>query len=115
MVELEVNAICEHLKWNRRKATFLVGGLIFLAGIPLALNEKAFDFVVNFSTVYMVLIGALLASLALCWFFGVRKAKVELNRGAIIRFGGWWKPLAKWVYPLIIGIILVGSVLGIGG
>ncbi|HIH98317.1 MAG TPA: sodium-dependent transporter [Thermoplasmata archaeon] len=115
MLELEVNAICDYFKWTRKKATLLAGGLIFLIGAALAPNEEAFGFAVDLSTVYLALIGALIAALALGWFFGAEKAEEELNKGAIVGFGSWWKPMAKWAYPLIIGGILVMSILRIRG
>ncbi len=115
LLEVCVNALCEHLKWRRKKATFLSALLTMASGSFLSVNENFFEFIVDLSSIYLVILGALMASIALMWFYGSKRARDELNRGGRIKFGRWWEVMGKYVYPAVLIVILLAAALfGIG-
>jgi NSS family neurotransmitter:Na+ symporter len=106
-----VNAFCGNLKWKRKRATALLTAITFVFGSFLAINERSFIFVVDLSSIYLAIVGALIASIALMWFYGSRKAKDELNMGSKIKFGRGWEIMSKYVYPVVLVVILLAAAL----
>jgi NSS family neurotransmitter:Na+ symporter len=109
-LEVFVNALCDHLDLGRRKATLIASASVFALSAFIALSEDLFAMVEYISTVYIAMAGAILACVVLMWFHDPREAREELNAGGRIKFGRWWEGYVKYVYPVILIIILLTSV-----
>ena len=96
--EAVVEAAMDQFSWSRRTAVLLTAAAAFLVGVPLALNQGAFDRFVDVVTVYLVPIGAALAAVLFFWVVGVKKARDEVNTGSEWPVGEWWEPVAKYLF-----------------
>jgi NSS family neurotransmitter:Na+ symporter len=98
MKEAVVEAAMDQFSWSRRTAVLSIGTVAFLVGVPLAMNQGAFDRFVDIITVYLVPIGAAMAAVLFFWVVGVKKARAEVNTGAAKPIGAWWEPVAKYLF-----------------
>jgi len=109
--EAVVEAAMDQFSWTRRTSVLLTAAVAFLCGIPLAINQGAFDKFVDLITVYLVPIGAAIAGILFFWVLGVGRARAEVNLGADKPVGPWWEPVAKYLFVgvavLIIGLSMV--------
>ena len=109
-LEVCVNALCAHTKLSRKRSTLLAAAAIFVFSAAIALSGDLFAIIEYISTVYLAMFGAILASIALMWFHGSEKAREELNSGGKIAFGRWWGVMAKYVYSIVLVVILMTSI-----
>jgi NSS family neurotransmitter:Na+ symporter len=105
--EAVVEAAMDQFSWSRRTAVLLTGGAAFLIGVPLAINQGAFDQFVNIITVYLVPIGAAMAAVLFFWVVGVKKARAEVNTGSQHPIGAWWEPVAKYLF-VTVALAIIG-------
>ncbi len=109
--EAVVEAAMDQFSWTRRTSVLLTAAVAFLCGIPLAINQNAFDRFVDLITVYLVPVGAAIAGILFFWVLGVKKARAEVNIGSEKPIGSWWEPVAKYLFVgvavLIIGLSIV--------
>jgi NSS family neurotransmitter:Na+ symporter len=107
LMEVAVEAVMYKLKWNRNKSVILVAIIGFLAGIPLDVNMNLLGMTIDIVTVYIVPIGALLASVLLYWIYGADKAVEEINKGAKRPFGPWFKYAGKYLFTFTAIFVLI--------
>jgi NSS family neurotransmitter:Na+ symporter len=105
--EAVVEAAMDQFSWSRRTAVLLTAVAAFLIGIPLAINQGAFDTFVDIVTVYLVPIGAAMAAVLFFWVVGVKKAREEVNTGSEHPIGAWWEPVAKYVF-VVVAVAIIG-------
>lgn len=139
MVEVAGSWLIDEKKWTRKKATWTVGILAFIVGIPSALSQGAVPFLSNlsinffgtpkqsfldimdafFGTLLIVTV-ALMTSLYTGWFMDTKKLAAEISDGSPFfsrRLFGLpittlWIFFIRYVCPLVIGLVLL-STLGI--
>jgi NSS family neurotransmitter:Na+ symporter len=107
MAEAVVEAAIDQFSWTRRTSVVVTAGLAFLCGVPLAINQGAFDQFVNLVTIYFVPVGAAIAAVLFFWVFGVRRAREEINVGSKSPVGPWWEPVAKYLF-VGVAILIIG-------
>jgi NSS family neurotransmitter:Na+ symporter len=107
IMEAVVEAAIDQFSWSRRTSVLVIGALAFLCGIPLAINQGAFDKFVDLITVYLVPVGAAIAAILFFWVLGVKKARAEVNLGAKKPVGAWWEPVAKYLF-VVVAVLIIG-------
>lgn len=107
MKEAVVEAIMDQFSWSRRTSVAAVAFAAFLCGLPLAVNQGNFDRFVDIVTVYLVPVGAALAAVLFFWVLGIRRARAEVNMGAVKPVGAWWEPVAKYLF-VGVAILIIG-------
>lgn len=113
MLEAPVEAIMYKFKWTRIKSVIVISILAFLIGLPLDTSLARFGTFSDFITVYLSPFGAILAAVTFFWIYGGRKARNEINKGAINPLGEWFEFVAKYVFTGVGIIVLVlGAVYG---
>jgi NSS family neurotransmitter:Na+ symporter len=105
--EAVVEAAMDQFSWTRRASVLVIAGVAFLCGLPLAVNQVAFDGFVNLITVYLVPIGAAIAGVLFFWVLGMGRARAEVNLGADKPVGVWWDPVAKYLF-VGVAILIIG-------
>jgi NSS family neurotransmitter:Na+ symporter len=105
--EAVVEAAMDQFSWSRRTSVLLTAAVAFLCGIPLAINQNAFDRFVDLITVYLVPVGAAIAGILFFWVLGVKKARSEFNIGAENPIGRWWEPVAKYLF-VGVAVLIIG-------
>ena len=112
----------DEAKWNRKKAVWIMGIIIFLLGIPSSLGQgvwsgvkiiggrdilDSLDFLANNT---LLPLGGFLLCIFIGWFWGTTKATEEANIGAkSIKLGTTYSFLIKYVIPVAIFIVFLKS------
>lgn len=125
LLEVATSWMVDERGTSRRKAAILLGGVAFLIGIPSALASGAvgwlssvpgagMDFLTLLFTIfgqYSLVVGALLISLFVGWFWGIRSAgeEVRANDGRF-PLGGTWAFLIRFLCPAAIVLVLADLV-----
>jgi neurotransmitter:Na+ symporter, NSS family len=101
----------DEFNWSRNKSALSFGAIVFLLGLPTVFfyNEGVFDeFDYWVGTVGLVLAG-LLEIILFSWIFGIERGWKEINRGADIKLPIFFKYVLKYVTPIIIAFVFIGS------
>jgi neurotransmitter:Na+ symporter, NSS family len=122
MIEIAVSALTKNTNENRKKYTWIIGGLIFIVGIPSCLSygvmadfkifDKTFFDLVDFA-VSNVLIP--LGALAISIFVTTKVSKTdlleELQQGSKVgkAFFNIWFYLLKYVTPIAITVVFLDA------
>lgn len=118
LLEVVVAYYCDEKNWSRPKATLIMGGLIFLIGIPSALSNhlladlhiigdrNILDSVDFLATNYLLPLGGLLIALFTGWVLNNRLARAEIERGEV-RFHLYplWHFLIRYVSPILVAAV----------
>jgi NSS family neurotransmitter:Na+ symporter len=107
IMEAVVEAAIDQFSWSRKVSVLVVGLLAFFCGLPLAINQGAFDKFVDLITVYLVPIGAAIAAILFFWVLGIKRARAEVNLGAKKPVGAWWEPVAKYLF-VGVAVLIIG-------
>jgi NSS family neurotransmitter:Na+ symporter len=94
--------------WSRKHASWILGGVIFLLGIPSALGEQFLSFMDSLATNYFLPLGALLIALFSGWVLGEMEKKAEFETGETtgLAYAGW-KFLIRFVSPVAVILIFL--------
>ncbi|MBN8577457.1 MAG: sodium-dependent transporter [Cytophagales bacterium] len=138
MIEVPGSYLIDEKKWNRKKASWVVGILAFLVGIPSALSGGASELFTNMSinlfgetkTGFLDIMDALfgglfivIVALMTCvytgWIMDVKKVSSEIEQGSAffqrplvagLTPAAIWIFFIKYVCPLVIGLVLLSTV-----
>lgn len=123
LLEVVVAYYCDENRWGRKKATLIMGGIIFLVGVPSALSNHMFkdlhfigernflDSVDFLSTNYILPLGGLLIAVFTGWALTRGLARGELEKGAG-RFHAYpaWHFLIRYVSPILVALVFLNKV-----
>ena len=105
--EAVVEAAMDQFSWTRRTSVLVIAVVAFLCGLPLAVNQPAFDRFVDLITVYLVPVGAAVAGILFFWVLGMERARAEVNLGSEKPVGAWWNPVAKYLF-VGVAVLIIG-------
>ena len=107
MMEIAVEAVKDQFGWSRKGSVGLTAVAAFVGGLVLDVNMDWFIGFVDLTTVYLVPLGAAMAAVLFFWVYPVDKALSAINLGAKRVVGGWWKPVAKYLFVSVSLLIIV--------
>ena len=120
LLEVVVAYYCDEKKWQRRNATLVMGGLIFLLGVPSALSNHLLadvhfigdrnflDSIDLLATNYILPMGGLLIAVFTGWVMTSRLARGEIEKGAVhFHYYPAWHFLIKYVSPILVAIVFL--------
>ncbi|MGI6130105.1 MAG: sodium-dependent transporter, partial [bacterium] len=124
LLEPVVACMVEERGWERKKATLVMGGIIFSVGVLASLSNGVlsgisffgnnfFDFLDKTSGNILLPISGLLTSLFIAWIWGSNKALKEATNDGTINFSWgnlWANVLIKWVAPILITVVFLSSI-----
>ncbi len=94
--------------WSRARASWGLGGLIFLCGIPSAVSEN-FLGLMDASTNYLLPLGGLLVALFTGWVLSSRERREEFMSGETRQISYLvWIFLIRFISPVAVAIMLLG-------
>jgi NSS family neurotransmitter:Na+ symporter len=94
--------------WSRKQASWGLGTVIFLLGIPSALGERFLGLMDGLATNYLLPIGALLIAVFTGWFLSRDERKDEFSAGEISPFHfAAWSFLIRFVSPVAVALIFL--------
>lgn len=118
LLEVVVAHMVDDWHWNRRKAAWLTGGLIYLIGIPSALSLGAVPALGGFLGMmdniakYTLVIGGLGLALFVGWGWGLGHALEEIRKGTPeFRLAKVWSVLIRYAAPACIAVILIHQII----
>lgn len=114
MLEAVSEAAQSRLRLNRKLAVVLAGAATLAAGLFIE-YEPLMGQWMDIITIYVVPIGAVLGAIMIYWVLGVPAIKKELMVGRTKPLGRGFGFLAKYVYVLLAGIVVICSFLIPGG
>ena len=114
----------DEAKWNRKKAAWIMGIIIFLLGVPSSLGIGVWsgykfiggrDFLDSLDFIasnILLPVGGFLLLIFVGWYWGTDKAVEEGNIGAkgALTLGGGYRFLVKYVAPIAIFIVFLKSI-----
>ncbi|SCX75537.1 sodium-dependent transporter [Alkaliphilus peptidifermentans] len=118
LLEVVVAWVVDEKGWDRKKASLIIGGLIFAVGIPatISMNEvdfqmfgmPFFDVLDIFQESILLPLGGLLTAVFAGHVYTAKKLKEDANknRGKIF-IGGWFDVLIKYLVPIGIAVVMV--------
>lgn len=110
LYEAPVATLQDNLKLKRVPATAII--LVIGCVIAILIQEITSDWM-DVVSIYICPLGALLAGIMFFWVAGKKFVLDEVNNGLKKPIGGWFYPLAKYVYCILCIVALVaGAALG---
>jgi NSS family neurotransmitter:Na+ symporter len=121
MLEVVVAFLVDEHNWNRKKASYLMGFLIFLVGIPPLLGYSSFS---NFSFLGMDVLdtydwfsnsiflptGGILTSIFVGHIWGSSNAVEEANKNSRFHIGNIYSILLKYIVPTAVLFIMLFTI-----
>jgi len=94
--------------WARKNASWILGTMIFVLGIPSALGEQFLGFMDGLATNYLLPLGALLIAVFTGWVLTRDELRNAFSAGEIspFRFMGWWL-LIRFISPVAVILIFL--------
>lgn len=123
LLEVVVAYYCDERKWNRSKATLVMGAGIFIMGVPSALSNNLLkdwliigdrnflDSVDLLATNYLLPLGGLLITLFAGWVLTPKVGREELLKGGGSHsFYRIWFFLIRYVSPVLVALVLLNKI-----
>lgn len=103
----------DEFKWDRTKGALSFGLIVLLLGLPTVFfyNYGVFDEYDYWAGTVSLVIFALLETIVFAWIFGVDKGWEEIKLGADIRLPVILKYVIKWITPLLLLFVFIGSLI----
>lgn len=117
LLEVSVSFAIDTLKWPRKKATVIIGTLIFITGIPSALsfgvlgdvmilNYSVFDFVGMLTDNILLPMGGITMCYYIGWKWNPEYLIEEIERdGKAFKLKKLWILCIRFLTPLLVGIV----------
>jgi len=101
--------------WKTQKAAWTFGLVVFLLGLPTVLffNYGVFDEYDYWAGTVSLVVFALIEIILFAWVFGMDKGWKEIMDGADIKVPSIYKFIIKYVTPIFLGSVFIGSLPGI--
>ena len=101
----------DEFNWRRKPAAWSFGLIVLILGMPTVLffNYGVFDEYDYWAGTVSLVVFALLESILFAWVFGINKGWREIISGSDIKVPGIYKFIIKYVTPLLLLWVFLGS------
>ena len=101
----------DEFNWDRKPAAWSFGLIVLLLGMPTVLyfHYGVFDEYDYWAGTVSLVVFALFESILFAWIFGMDKGWQEITSGADIKIPGIYKFIIKFVTPLLLLWVFIGS------
>ncbi len=101
----------DEFNWGRNKGAWSFGLLILIMGLPTVLffNHGVFDEYDYWAGTVSLVVFAMLETILFSWIFGMKKGWAEIISGADIKVPSIYRFIIKFVTPIMLIIIFLGS------
>ncbi|MCT4560258.1 MAG: sodium-dependent transporter [Crocinitomicaceae bacterium] len=99
--------------WSRKKGAVSFGLITLILGLPTVFFYKqgVFDEYDYWAGTVSLVVFALCEIILFAWIFGVNRGWDEINKGADVRLPSIYKPIIKYVTPVILLIVFIGALI----
>ncbi|MEX0894533.1 MAG: sodium-dependent transporter [Balneolaceae bacterium] len=113
LLEVPVSYVIDEFKVCRKKAAWLVGGVVSILALIISYDISLIDhFVFIFNEIGLPL-GGLMICLFLGWFWKTENAMLEMKNGFDNLeehwIAGFWVIFIRYICPVLIGIVLIST------
>ena len=113
MMEVPVEALTSITNLDRKKATLVVSLIALCIMLPLSINMNIFEAVVDFSTIVLSPLSALIVAIVFFWAFKKDSSLKEINLGSKYPLNKTFLVLGKFIFiPLTFLVVVFGVILG---
>lgn len=115
LLEVPIEALQNRMNLKRNTAVVIVCASSFVIGLFLE-DGNLLSAWMDFVSIYIMPVGALIASIMFFWVIGSKIAKEQAEIGANKPLGAWFEPMAKYVFVILTIVVVIGGILygGIG-
>ena len=101
----------DEFNWSQNKGAWSFGLLILVMGLPTVIfyNQGVFDEYDYWAGTVSLVVFAMFETILFSWVFGMKKGWAEITRGADIKIPNAYKFIIKFVTPVMLIIIFLGS------
>jgi len=98
---------------NQNKGAWSFGAIVLALGLPTVIffQQGVFDEYDYWAGTVSLVVFALAETILFAWIFGMEKGWKEINDGGDIAVPGIYKYIIKWVTPLLLIFVFVGSLI----
>lgn len=109
-MECPIEALQDRLKLSRKAAVITIGIIMIAVGIFIE-NANKVGAWMDFVSMYIVPLGAMLGGIMIFWIFGIKKFRENVEMGMSKPMPKWFDFLAKYIYVGISILILILSII----
>ena len=115
LLEVPIESLQNRMNLKRNTAVIVVCAASFVIGLFLE-DGNLLSAWMDFVSIYIMPVGALIASIMFFWVIGSKIAKEQAEIGASKPLGAWFEPMAKYVFVILTIAVIIGGILygGIG-
>ena len=115
LLEVPIEALQNRMNLKRNTAVIVVCAASFVIGLFLE-DGNLLSAWMDCVSIYIMPVGALIASIMFFWVIGSKIAKEQAEIGASKPLGAWFEPMAKYVFVILTIAVVIGGILygGIG-
>ncbi len=97
--------------WNLKKGAWSFGLIVLLMGLPTVFffQEGVFDEYDYWAGTVSLVVFALAETILFSWIFGIDKGWEEINMGADMKVPRIYKPIIKYVTPLLLLVVFLAA------
>ena len=101
----------DEFNWSQNKGAWSFGLLILVMGLPTVIfyNQGVFDEYDYWAGTVSLVVFAMFETILFSWVFGMKKGWEEITRGADIKVPNIYKFIIKFITPVMLIIIFLGS------
>jgi neurotransmitter:Na+ symporter, NSS family len=108
LLEVACAYFIDEQRWSRKQASWTLGMVIFVLGIPSAVDEKFLGFMDGIATNYLLPIGALLIAVFTGWVLMHDERRREFSAGEASAFHfACWSILIRFISPVALLLIFL--------
>lgn len=99
--------------WSRKKGAVSFGLITLILGLPTVFFYKqgVFDEYDYWAGTVSLVVFALCEIILFAWIFGINRGWDEINAGADIKLPQIYKPIIKYVTPVILLVVFIGALI----
>lgn len=103
----------DEFKWSNQKGAWSFGLIVLLLGLPTVLffQQGVFDEYDYWAGTVSLVVFALAESILFAWIFGMNKGWTEINQGGDIAVPVIYKFIIKFITPLLLLFVFIGSLI----
>ena len=117
LLEVVVAYFIDQIGWTRKKAVLIIGGVIFILGVPSGLSFGVmsdvkfmgmtfFDNVDNIASNYLLPLGGMLTAVFVGWKWGIVKAQEEIEKHETrFHWARQWGFLIRYITPVAVAVV----------
>ena len=115
LLEVPIESLQNRMNLKRNTAVIVVCAASFVIGLFLE-DGNLLSAWMDCVSIYIMPVGALIASIMFFWVIGGKIAKEQAEIGASKPLGAWFEPMAKYVFVILTIAVIIGGILygGIG-